>query len=577
MSGELDHLPSPTAPDAPRPTHPGETRSGLNRITVRTVQFGLQPMFLEKDLALQVRDGHTLYANVFRPVKEGKHPVLIAADIYGKDSIHLEYAKHIGYTLGGYDASQFTPWEAPDPGFWVPNGYVLVKAALRGTAGSKGNIEPLSWQEAEDFHDFVEWAGVQPWSNGNVGSCGVSYLAMCQWRMAQLNPPHLKAMIPWEGISDMYREWSFHGGIPETAFSRGWIKGVLRRATPGSTVEELEKNEAAHPLWDAYWEGKHGNLADIRVPMYVGASWSTQGLHNRGTIEGFRQASSKHKWIEIHGRKEWETYYGREAHERQKAFLDHFLKGVENDWMDTPRVRIEVRERFYQGLPRYESEWPIARTQYKPLYLDARNGSLSHGPQAQESSASYDSTAKLSAESREGRALFTHRFDADTELTGYMKLKLWVSADASDDLDLFIGIHKLDRRGKEIHFGDFNHIENGRVASGWLRVSHRELDPKRSTPYQPWHRHTREQKIRPGEVVPVEIEIWPSSTLFRAGESVQVSVQGGDVPRPALDALPALHSANRYQHEELVNRGRHTIHSGAKYDSHLLVPIVPPK
>jgi predicted acyl esterase len=562
---------------AAKPTHPSETRPGYNRILVRTVQYGLQPMILEKDVAMKVRDGHTLYLNVFRPEREGRYPVLISADIYGKDSIHLEYAKNIGYTLGGYDAPLFAAWEAPDPGFWVPIGYVVVKVGLRGTSGSRANIEPLSWQEAEDYHDAIEWAAAQPWSTGKVGANGVSYLAMCQWRMAQLNPPHLGAMIPWEGISDMYREWSNHGGIPETSFSRGWIKGVLKRATPGSTVEDLSGNEAAHPLWDEYWEGKHGRLADIRVPMYVGASWSTQGLHNRGTIEGFRQASSKDKWIEIHGRKEWETYYGREAHERQKAFFDHFLKGVENDWMDTPRVRIEVRERFYAGLARYEDEWPIARTRYTPLYLDASNGSMSASPAVKESSVSYDATAPLTSVSKNGRALFTHRFDRETELTGYMKLKLWVSTDAGDDMDLFIGVHKLDRRGKEIHFADFNHIENGRVASGWLRVSHRELDEQRSTPWQPWLKHRRLMKIKLGEIVPVEIEIWPSSTLFRAGESVQVSVQGAEVPRPPLAALPAEHSANRYKHEETVNRGRHGIHAGGKHDSHLLVPVIPEK
>jgi predicted acyl esterase len=561
--------------DAPKPTHPSEIKSGLNDIVVKSIQYGLQPMILEKDVQIRMRDGHTLYANVFRPKKEGRFPVVISADIYGKDSIHKVFADFLGApTLGGYECSLFCAWEAPDPGYWVPNEYVVVKVGLRGTSGSMGKVEPLSLQEAEDYYDAIEWAGTQSWSNGKVGMNGVSYLAMCQWQVAQMNPPHLAAMVPWEGVSDIYREWSFHGGIPETRFSRIWIKGLVPRITPGAPIEDLTCMEATHPLWDAYWAGKHGRLADIRVPMYVGASWSTQGLHNRGTLEGFRQASSKDKWIEIHGRKEWETYYGREVTERLKAFFDYFLKGIENDWRDTPRVRLEVRERFYQGAVRYENEWPLARTHYTPLYLDAADGSMHEAAAKQAGSVAYDSTAMLNALSKDGRAVFVHHFDRDTELTGYMKLKLWVSTDTGEDMDLFVGVHKLDRRGAEVHLPDFNHTENGRVASGWLRVSHRELDERRSTPYQPWLKHERLLKLKPGEIVPVEIEILPSSTLFRAGESLQVTIQGSEVPRPALMALPAEHTAARYEHKELLNRGRHFIYCGGEHDSHLLVPII---
>ena len=559
--------------EALKPTHPSETKSGLNEIVVKSVQYGLQPMILEKDVPIKVRDGHTLYANVFRPKKEGRFPVVISADIYGKDSIHKVFAERLGYTLGSYECSLFCAWEAPDPGYWVPNEYVVVKLGLRGTSGSMGKLEPLSLQEAHDYYDGIEWAGTQPWSTGKVGMNGVSYLAMCQWRVAQLSPPHLAAMIPWEGVSDLYREWSFHGGIPETHFTRTWITGLVSRMTPGAPIEDLTRMEAEHQFFDEYWQGKHGDLFQIRVPMYAATSWATQGLHTRGTLEGFRQASSKDKWLEVHGRKEWESYYERGATERLKAFFDYFLKGIENDWRDTPRVRLEVRDRFYQQMVRYENEWPIARTRYTPLYLGA-DGAMKETPAKLGSSLSYDSTAKLSPHSSDGRAIFTHRFDRDTELTGYMKLKLWVSTDASDDMDLFVGVHKLDRRGAEVHLADFNHIENGRVATGWLRVSHRELDARRSTPYQPWLKHARVLKLKPGEIVPVEIEILPSSTLFRAGESLQVTVQGSEVPRPALMALPADHTARRYEHTELLNRGRHVIYCGGEHDSHLLVPVI---
>jgi predicted acyl esterase len=167
-------------------------------------------------------------------------------------------------------------------------------------------------------------------------------------------------------------------------------------------------------------------------------------------------------------------------------------------------------------------------------------------------------------------AVFNILFDKDTELTGYMKLRLWVSAIGSDDMDLFVGVKKFDRRDKEVLFPDFNHIEHGHVASGWLRVSHRELDEQRSTPYQPWLKHQRLLKLKEGEIVPLEIEIWPSSTLFGAGESLRLVVQGDEIVTSSLMPL-------RCGHGETVNKGKHIIYTGGKYDSLLLVPVIPHK
>ena len=322
-----------------------------------------------------------------------------------------------------------------------------------------------------------------------------------------------------------------------------------------------------HPLFDDYWKSKQAQLGKIKVPMYVGASWSTQGLHTRGALEGFRQSVSEYKWLEVHGRKEWEYYLSREVLERQKRFFDYFLKGIENDWMDTPRVRLEVRNRFYDGVTRFENEWPLARTNYTKLYLDAKQMTLSPSPTKDESKIAY--SAQPDERAKQG-LMFRMTFKEDTELTGYMKLKLWVSARGSDDMDLFVGIKKFDRRGYEVKLPDFNHIEHGHVANGWLRVSHRELDEERTTPYQPWLKHDKLLKLKENEIVPVEIEILPSSTLFRAGESLGLAVNGSQIINSNL--MPV-----RYQHLETVNEGEHIIHTGGIYDSYLLVPVIPEK
>ncbi len=558
------------------PSRLDEVKPGLNELVVKSMQFGLQKMIMEKDVPIKVRDGATLYCNVFRPVKPGRFPVVMSADVYGKDGdgreTHDRFATH-----GSVKTTPFTPFESPDPGYWVPLEYVVVKLALRGSSNSVGDLYPVSTREANDYYDAIEWAAVQEWSTGNVGLNGVSYLCMTQWPVAAMNPPHCKAIIPWEGVSDMYRDWSFHGGMPETAFNPYWYKSQVGRwGWQNCHIENLPEEMKKHPLIDDYWRDKIPDLGRIAMPMYVCASWSTQGLHTRGTLEGFKQAGAAHKWLEIHGRKEWETYYSREALERQRRFFDYFLKGIENDWLDTPKVRLEVRERFYEGMTRVENEWPIARTRYTQLFLDVKNMSLATQALGQEGRLSYSATGP------EGEAYgpqFRITFDRDTELTGNMKLKLWVSAEGADDLDLFVGIKKFDRRGKEVLFPDLNHIEHGHVASGWLRVSHRELDEEKSTPWQPWLKHERMQKLQPGEIVSAEVEILPSGTLFRAGETLVLLVQGAEIVLIDKSAWPINEGQSlprvRCMHSETVNRGRHIIHAGGKYDSHLLVPLIP--
>ena len=148
------------------------------------------------------------------------------------------------------------------------------------------------------------------------------------------------------------------------------------------------------------------------------------------------------------------------------------------------------------------------------------------------------------------------------ELIGSMRLKLWVSTSEGDDLDLFVVLRKLDCRGVEVFFPVFNGYEHDGVAKGWLRVSHRELDLSRCAPLRPWHTHKRIQKVPSGHIVPVEIEIWPSATIFEANSSLQVTIQSHDGAK-----YPA------WGHRRLVNRGWHTIFTGGQYDSCLVAQL----
>jgi len=527
-------------------------------------------MIVERDVAVPLRDGVKLYIDIHRPEGAEAVPALIAWSPYGK---HRPFQYEYFYKNADVRQewiSPYTLFEGPDPLYWVPRGYAIVHVDVRGTWGSEGDATYWNHDEGLDGYDVVEWLATQSWCSGKVGMTGVSYLAIAQWQIAATRPPHLAAICPWEGLSDMYREFAFHGGIPETAFSPIWQKSISYSTR---RVEDFAAMMKAHPLFDSYWATKVADFSKIDVPAFVVASWSDQGLHLRGTLEAFKGISSKHKWLYVHGRKKWEAFHQPDNVERQKSFFDQFLRGVETQVMGWPKVRLEVRDRYYVGEFRDEAAWPLARTQYETLFLDARTGSMTPEPVEVPASVSYESPGdetRCPAAYHAERVEFAYVFPQDTELTGHMKLKLWVEALGADDMDLFVAIQKYDKAGKYVPFAAFNCLEDGPVALGWLRASHRELDPERSAPQQPWLMHKRQLKLEKGVPVPVDIELWPSGTRFAQGESLRVVVQGSDIYKYARWIA-------RAGHPKTINAGTHVIHTGAQFDSHLLVPVVPPQ
>ena len=517
-------------------------------------------VILERDLAVPMRDGVVLSANLFRPADGKPAPVIMSVTPYGKDKrdrLISFFMRLAGVRFGKIRVSRFTSFEAPDPLYWVRHGYAVMLTDVRGMHKSQGHASVLTDRDAEDYYDVIDWAASRPWCDGGVGLSGVSYLAMSQWRVAALRPPRLKAIIPWEGVSDLYREMAFHGGIPETGFVPTWWK---KRMMSGRNKQfDFAENFLAeidrHPLDDSYWQSKHTVLERINAPALVCASWSDQGLHTRGSFEAFERIASSEKWLYTHGRKKWETYYGAEAVATQKRFFDHYLKGQTNGWEATPRVRIEVRRSYYRQHVRHESHWPLADTRLAPLYLDANKGVLSITPVVSEASISYDATR--------GQATFSLHFSEGVEFTGEVKLRVWVSTSEGNDLDLFVVLKKFDESGHEVFLSGYNGYKKDAVAKGWLRVSHRALDPSRSRSSRPYHSHDRLEKVSVDEIVPVDIEILPSSTWFESSSRLELVILGRDAAN-----YPAL------RHRHVLNRGRHVIHCGGRFDSYLLVPLI---
>jgi predicted acyl esterase len=517
-------------------------------------------LVFERNVPVTMRDGIRIYVDIYRPAGAlgGKDlGVLLAWSPYGKHGKSANLWPPAGIEDGWN--SRHTGFEAPDPAFWCPLGYAVAYPDPRGSWLSEGELRHNGIGEGEDCYDLIEWLGVQPWSNGKVGMTGVSYLAAIQWLVAPMNPPHLAALNPWEGFSDWYREFAYHGGIRETNFIERAAKNLswsLNRS------EDSAANARAHPLHDAYWQSKETDFSAITQPLFVVASWSDHGLHTRGTLEAYKGASSEDKWLLVHGQKKWQHYYRPENRALQRQFFDHFLKETDDAVLAWPQVRIQVRTEVNAGPTRAEEAWPLSRADYQTLWLDASDGSMTADRPAGEADVRYDPLAA------DGQATFDIRFDADTEITGHAKLKLWIEADGANDMDLFVALQKLDADGNEVPFTFYAMFDDGPLALGWLRASHRALDEAKSTPQQPVHTHLREDWLEPGVPVPVEIEIWPTSVSFKAGEGLRVIVQGQDVYQDNKWGLAFA------RHEELRNAGTHILRTGGRYDAHLLVPVI---
>ena len=512
---------------------------------------------IERNCVIPLRDGTEIFCDLYRPEGALRDvPILLAWGPYGKHAL----SNQVFWPRSGVNPewlSDLTPFEGPDPVWWGGHGFGVAVVDPRGAWLSGGDFHHNGIQEGEDCADAIEWLGSLPWGSGRVGMTGVSYLAAIQYLVAPLRPPPLAALNPWEGFSDWYREFAYHGGILETNFlprASDNIRYSLNR------TEDTWENIRAHPLIDEFWRSKELDLEGIVQPAYVVASWSDQGLHLRGTIEAWRRMASREKWLEVHGQKKWAHYYRPESRARQLAFFDHFLRDRPTAVATWPKVRFEMRERHDVASDRTAETWPIPATRYERLYLDASTGTMGDAPQTQ---------AEVAYDARSGRATFDHRFEQRTELAGHAALRLWVEADGSDDADLFIALQKLDANGQEVGFTFYAFFENGPVALGWLRASHRALDPDRSTPEQPVHSHTFEERLKPGECVPVDIELWPFSVSFEPGETLRLVIAGSDIYRKEEGLMLPF-----ALHEETRNRGRHILRTGGESSSYLLTPVL---
>ena len=574
----------------------------MNSISPHVIADG--PILIEKDVPIPLRDGHLLYCNVFRPNRgSAKVAPIVAFTPYGKDSdVAVDFKRYWDFVLRdhpevvqGDSDGRYLTWEVPDPQRWVRAGYAVVVVDARGTGKSPGFYEMMSPLQTRDFYDAIEWAGTRPWSNGRVGLLGVSYLAVKQWQVAALQPPHLAAMIPWEGMFDHYRDFYRHGGIFSSAFLRLlWDSQIAvnqngnaaspyrdrfthERATgiaidrallPGNLSNVFSAGQQ-HPFDDAYFNLRRPVAERIKTPFLSAGNWGGLGLHLRGNVTAFTEAASTEKWLEMHTDTHFASMYLPEAVELQRRFFDCFLKGETNGFRDEPRVLLTIRDP--RGPRRRKADaWPLPQTRGIHYHLDAASMSMTSEIPKVAGCVTYQAL-------KQDVTFLTAPFEADTEFTGPVAAQLFISTSTSD-MDLFLTLRLFDAGGAEVTFVGANDPQ-APVTQGWLRASHRKIDPKKSTPFRPYHSHDEVAKLRPDEIYEVHVEIWPTSIVCSKGYRLGLTIGGKDFERPRTTGL--MRGSGLFLHDDPDDRpshefsGTNRIHTGAEYQSCLLLPFIP--
>jgi len=503
----------------------------------------------EQDVPVKMRDGITIYTDIFRPVGALNVPAIVNWSYFGKRQQENHEWQAMGVPPG--TVSRLSKFESADPAYWVHKGYAVVNPDPRGVCRSEGDINMFGTQDGRDGYDFIEWLATQHWSNGKIGMFGNSGVAMCSYRIAAEQPPHLACIAPWEGTGDLFRESLYEGGIPALGFN-SFIASSL---VGPNYIDDASAMALKYPFFNGYWADKVPAFEKIKIPAYFTCSWSH--MHLRGSWEAFRKIKSPKKWMRSHRDFEWPDTYTPENLEDLLRFYDRYLKDIHNGWELTPKIRLQVMDAFdcdFQA-GRAEKEFPLARTQYKKLYVDAAKNALTYEPVAKESSVSYESV--------EGKTTFAIKFTEDTEITGYMWLRLWVEAKGHNDMDMFVAIRKLSEQGEWVPWSVLGEPHPG--AWGKMRASRRALDPKLSKKFQPVQAHLKDEKLSAGEIVPVDIEICPTSRIYHKGEQLEVQVSGHYIREGWFEPFSW----------EVDNKGEHIIHSGGKYDSYLQIPSIP--
>ncbi|GLB05006.1 hypothetical protein AtubIFM57258_011037 [Aspergillus tubingensis] len=581
---------SPLTPPAEHPAynyqgfHPGK-KTVLSAGHVRSPghrAFHTDVLF-EQDIAITLRDGIKIYTDIFRPVDSDASPVpaIIPWSPYGKTGTGPQSYDSMAPFRAGLEKSRtsgYEKFEAPDPAEWVPRGYAIINIDARGAGNSEGNITFWGQQEAEDIYDTIDWLSKQPWCNGSVGMAGNSWLSIAQVNFAsRLEHPALKALAPWEGFTDLYRDLTMRGGMKH---NEAFHKLILTGFAGHGSAENMPAMLSKRPFDDAYWQSKRIHTERIGdIPLYILASHSSM-LHTRGSFETFRTAKSTRKWLRVHPYQEWYDLYRPEMVDDLSRFFDRYLKNTLNDWETTPPVRLSLLGFEGSSVPtileRPEQTYPLTRQELKKFYLNASTKTLQPSLP--------DTVTSTTHSALHGTSDFTLHFPTPTQLAGYPRVHLWLSTPHHTDMDIIVQIRKISTTGELLEHLNYpcpvpvDAVPNVNTAKtlgpqGFLRASHAVTrDETLSTEHEIVYRHDRAEMIPAGKIVPIDITLWPIGMVFGAGEGIMLRVAGRDLCYPEVEFDHPVEGEGGSGGE--VEEQVHEVHCGEGFDSYLVLPVV---
>jgi len=556
---------------------------------------------VESNVAVVMRDGVTLYADVYRPVDPGRFPVLIVRTPYGKqrDGIHESL---IGF---------------------AQRGYAVVAEDVRGRFESDGKWDPFRY-EAQDGYDTIEWAARQPWSNGKVGMHGGSYLGNVQWQAAAQTPPSLVAIFPAVASTSLYHNTWFHGGAFKLGLAVGW--GVVRNPRrvmypqywhteryapeewrydnvfwklPLKTIDLESSNQIVphfrdwirRQSYDDYWKAisVEEHFARVKVPAHVHGGWFDLLLG--GTLNGFtgmrksggtEQARRETKmivgpWGHGPSRKFGDVDFGdmadRTLFDRNLRWFDHYLRGEDNGIDREPPVEI-----FYMGINRWvhHDDWPVPGARDTPFYLSGggrANSARGDGVldrQARGASSdryTYDPARPVPTlggndccgapipagpidqrpvEARDDVLVYTGSILKEPlAIAGPVKMRLFASTDGPDT-DFMVKLVDVHPNGFAMN-----------IAEGILRARFRKgLD--------------RMELLAPGEVYEFEVDMRGTANVFAAGHRIRVDITSSNFPQ--YDRNP--NTGEDLGQSDRLRVARQTVFHGGERRSHILLPVV---
>ena len=572
-----------------------------------------EKMIQERDVMVPMRDDVQLCVDIYRPDSSEKFPALLAFAIYNKDFQGPEMAKVLP-PQPAWSPLWTGPMEAGDTKYFVSRGYVHVIGSPRGIGKSEGGGS-REW----DSYDLIEWIAQQPWCDGNVGMIGISGFGVEQLYVAKQQPPHLKAIFPFDsrgaygelggfrdeypgGVIHLFRYLISHfsvihqqKGRPEELppdIERKWeeaMKNPDYKMYPHLynvlTMKGQHLPPYFHVLIDPYdkeetVEKSEKEFEKIKVPTYTGSGWYgyTYKTHLQGCQTWYREIKAPKKLMfpgPAHLERPFHSF-----HDDILQWNDHWLKGIDTGIMDGPPVKVWV---MGANKWRYADDWPLPEAQWTKFYLHSWER-LKMEPVTPSSNEGYEKpdaflqmppthTTKI-----QGLRYMTDPLPEDTLVIGPSALYLSAEIDQEDTnwiivlKDLGPDVSVMTAREGETEIP--GNLHERELTRGWLKASHRALDPKRSKPWRPWHPLTREawKAVIPGEINEYAVEILSTANLFRRGHRICVEITSLDLPTGVAGATNVEYIPYHICSSKTTV---HKIYHNEKYPSYLLLPIIP--